>query len=217
MKAIVIIISLLLSTLGISYPLQAQFQKAENENYLWTYTNSDDETKTIGLYGSISGSYSTVFSDPVGYLGARGGVVINEKWGIGLAGYALNYDKALSTLVDDGTYRMQAGYTGLYVEYMMNLTQRSKLSLYILSGEGIVFYEYDKEFREDRNWYEEVIDQETFAVFEPGAEFQYRISQKWWIGAQVSYRTTSPIKLEGADENFLEQVNTGIFFKYGLF
>jgi len=48
-----------------------------------------------------------------------------------------------------------------------------------------------------------MIDQETFAVFEPGIEFMTKIGNRWWFGINGSYRNTSPVKLTGTDDVLL--------------
>ena len=191
-------------------------QETNHKDHIWTYQGKK-KVNTIGLYAGIYGSYSEVMDKPSSFLGARAGLVFNNRWTIGLAGYALNFDRKLTALSEEGAYRLEGGYSGLLVEYIKPFRQWGKLSVSVVSGMGLVQYRYDKESREGREWYNEIIDKENFAVFEPGMEFQVRLAGNWWIGAYATYRTTSPVDFKGADEDFLENYTVGASIKLGVF
>lgn len=190
--------------------------KAQPENYIWKYQGQKKE-RTIGLYGGLSYNYAEVMSKPSGYLGYKAGVVINRKFGIGFAGAALNYDRQLNELSEFGTYRLEAGYAGMFVEYIQPIGNRVRLNFFVVSAAGIARYKYDKQYAEELIWYEEVIDQDEYAVFEPGMECNVRIANKWWVGVNGSLKTTSPLDLTGTSENMLEGFSGGITVKYGIF
>lgn len=193
------------------------FATAQDQgDYLWTYEGKH-KTHTIGLYGGLYGSYSELNSDGVGFLGLKGGVVFDRKLGVGLAGFALWYDKPLDALMTDGTYHLQAGYSGAYVEYIQPIGQHVKLSVSLLSGAGLALYQVDKPYESDLPWYDRILDQDNFSVLEPGFEVQTRIGKKWWLGGYATYRTTSPIRMRGTEEDILQNYTTGISIKYGVF
>ena len=152
-----------------------------------------------------------------GWLGARVGVVFDHRFGIGLAGYGLSFDHTLSELAEEGTYHLEAGYTGLFIEYLQPLGRNVKLNFSLLSGMGTAQYRYDKEYREGKPWYNEIIDRTDFHLYEPGIELQVRMAGKWWIGAYGTYRLTSPVEIEGAGEDLLQNYTAGISIKYGIF
>lgn len=191
-------------------------QEDTHQNYIWNFEGKN-KTNTIGLYGGLSGTYSTAFGDPAMWLNTRAGLVFNRRWGVGFANSALNYDKNLDQLVDDGTYRLQVGYSGLFLEYFVPVKNWAKLSISWTTGMGTAFYQYNKEFRENREWYNEYIDAERFAANEFAAEFMVRIAGNFWVGATGSYRDTSPVKLKGTSEDIFEQFNAGISIRYGIF
>ncbi|MFH0756728.1 MAG: hypothetical protein V2B15_05530 [Bacteroidota bacterium] len=203
-----IVLALVLS--GVAY---SQETSSTDDN--WS-VQGKNRTRTLGFYGGLYGAYSPVGDRSAQWYSARVGVSFNHRWGIGLAGSVLNYDYELSELVTDGTYRLQAGYTGMFVERMLNLAPWSKINLSWTSGAGVAFYQYNKDFREDRPWYEETIDTENFAANELGLELQFKTFGRWWAGLYGSYRLTSPIKLMGTDERFLTDFSAGVSLKYGL-
>jgi hypothetical protein len=187
-----------------------------NKNYLFSYKGKKKE-HTVGMYGSLGGTYSTVMDESANWLTARVGVVIDEHWGIGLAHSALNYDHELSQLVTDGTYHLQGAYSGMFLEYLVPFNNWGKLSISWTSGMGLLFYQYDKEYRKALTWTDEYIDAERFAANEFGAEFMIHVAGNWWVGLEGSYRNTSPIKMLGVEEDVLQKFNAGITVRYGIF
>lgn len=76
---------------------------------------------------------------------------------------------------------MEAGYSGLFVEYIVPLKDRAKLSFLWTTGKGLTQYLYNKKFRENKLWYEEIIDRERWAVNKLAAEFMFRLAGNWWL------------------------------------
>ena len=212
MKTRVIILSAILFLLSV----YSKAQETQNRNYIWTYEGKK-RTHAIGTYVGLSGTYSPLKGEDAYWLGARIGVVFNQKWTIGVGGNALDYDKELSELVDDGTYRLQAGYAGLFVERLFPLKDWGKLSISWLGGSGITFFEYDKVYTESKEWYEEIVDMDDFAVNELGVEFQVRVYKNWWMGAHTRYRLTSAVEMKGENEFFLRDYSAGVSVKWGIF
>ncbi len=211
MKTKIIIAALMF----LAFSFQA-FSQETTKDYLWSYQGKN-KTKTLGLYGELSGSYTELLTKPAANFGVKAGLVFNKRLTVGLAAYGLSYDRKFNSLVSDGTYHLEAGYSGAFVEYLQPIGDRFKVGASIFSGTGITMYKYDKDYAEARPWYDEVIDQETFAVFEPGVSILGRIGGHWWLGINGSYRTTSPVKLKETSENFLESFNAGVGIRYGIF
>lgn len=191
-------------------------QDSPRKDYIWKYQGKHKE-HTIGLFAGLNGGYNELLGKSATLIGYKAGVVFDKHWAVGFGGQAINFDHTLSELVQDGSYRLEGGYSGMFVEYIQPLGKNFKAGIGILSGMGVAQYRYTKDFAENRPWYQEIIDTETFAVFEPSVDFQARIAGKWWIGVYGSYRNTSPIKLMGTDENFLNTFNAGLTLTYGVF
>ncbi len=191
-------------------------QEKNFKDFVWKYDGKKKE-HTIGLYAGISGSYTEVMNKPAGWLGAKIGVVFDKRFTLGLAGNALWYDYALDDVVSDGTYHLESGYSGLYFEYLQPLGNRFKLGFSLLTGMGIAKYTYDKDYRYDKPWYQQTIDEQTYSVIEPGIEAMVRIAPKWWIGINGSYRTTSPVRLTGTASSLFNNFNGGIGIRFGAF
>lgn len=171
----------------------------------------------LGGYISVGGKYTTYNSKAAGLLDLRAAVTFKNGWGVGIGASGLDYDKSLSALVNDGTYHVEAGYVGMFVEKMFSVTDDFKISLSVLMAGGLMKYRYDSEYRKEKVWYEETIDQTDFFVTEPALEIQHRIFGNWWLGVTGSFRNTSPIKLIGTDEDVLKKFAGGVTIKYGVF
>jgi len=208
--------TIILSAFIVLVGLCAFAQDNNSKNYLFTLKGKN-KIHEIGLYGGLSGTYSETLSKPSGWLGAKIGFVFNHKWAFGWAGNALSFDRRLDKNVTDGTYHLEAGYAGVFAEYLQPIGKNMKISFSVLSGAGLALYKYDKEYAETRPWFQEIIDQETFAVFEPGIELMTKIGSHWWLGLNGSYRNTSPVKLTGTDDMLFNKFNGGISIRYGIF
>ena len=86
-----------------------------------------------------------------------------------------------------------------------------------MSGQGEAFYQYDKEYRDDKTWTEEIIDKTSFGFQEVGMEIQYRVANRMWLGLTGSFRNTSPVKLIDTPEDLFKGLNAGVTFKYGVY
>lgn len=207
--------TLLVAAIGFLLALNVQAQE-EPKEYVWSW-EKENKTRTVGLFMELNGAHTEILDRSAQFLGARIGVVYNKRLTFGFMGSAINYDYTLDELVNDGNYHMEGGHTGIFVGYMLPVSNWGRLHFSISTGQGIVMYRYDKAYAEERPWYQEIIDQENYATFEPGVEFSVKFAKRWWVGAQASYLTTSPIELLGADENFLEHYTLGVHIRYGIF
>jgi len=185
-------------------------QERENHFAMWGDTE-------IGGYVGLSGRATEIGDETHSVFDAKAVLVLNGSWGLGVTGSAFNYDKSLSALVDDGTYRLEASYGGFFIEKIFSFNKNFKLALSIGTGAGMAQYRYEKDYRKEKRWTEEYIDVVQFAFFEPGIEIEHRIAGNFWIGATGSFRNTSPLELLGTDDQLLQSWNAGISVKYGIF
>ena len=198
--------------LATSFTSKAQ----DKEDHGWSYEGKN-RTHQVGFYLGGSIHFTEIDNKLAGSLGAKAGLVFNQRWALGLAGRAIWYDYRQNELVSNGTYHLEAAYSGLMLEYMLPLTKSIHLNFSLLTGAGLAQYKYDHDFREELLWYEEIIDRETFSVFEPGVEIATKLGNRSSVGLQITYRGTSPIKLVDTDEQLLSNATLGITYRYGMF
>ncbi|MDT8323619.1 MAG: hypothetical protein RRA94_05885 [Bacteroidota bacterium] len=186
--------------------------RAQNQETLFTMGDTE-----VGLSLGTAARYTTIFDDDAGLLEFKGLLTFDRTWAVGLMGAGLWYDKSLHDLVDDGSYRIEMAYGGVVVERWFSLSPDVIFSLSVATGYGEVKYRYDREYRKDKIWTEESIDQTTFAFFEPGVALQLNLSGRLWLGVSGSYRNTAPVELLGTDENVFRKFSGGVTVTYGLF
>jgi len=182
-----------------------------SESSKWTWGDHE-----LGMYVNLTGRASSVLDQTSAFGDARIGLVFNDTWTVGLTGTALGHDNQLSELVDDGTYHLYTSYGGFFVERIFGLTQNMTASLMFMSGQGTAYYQYDKDYRKEKVWSEEIIDQTTFGVQELTLEVQHRVYGNFWMGVSGSVRNTSPIRLIGTSDGFLKKPSVGVSFKYNI-
>jgi len=177
----------------------------------------NNKTHEVGLYGGLSVSYFKFTGDKAGLLSYQVGLVLDHKLGIGITGTGLAYDQHLTGLVDDGTYHINSGWNGAYIERIFNIAPGLKASLGWHSGRGVYFYRYDNEYRPSKTWTEEIIDGDTYFVNKPTLQVRWRFAGNWWLGAEAAYTLSSPIHLIGADKNAMTGASTGISIAWGIY
>lgn len=170
-----------------------------------------------GLWGQISGSFSPAGDKYLGWIGARIGTVYNDWLNFGIAGYALYNENITSQDRLNRTYRMEGASTGIFIEPRFDITRRISLGASLYMGHGQLQYRYEKEYREEMLWTEEIIDRVTFAVFEPGINGEYHFTLRWSISAGATYKITSPLRLWNTGNKALEGFSTHVSLKFGLF
>ena len=174
------------------------------------------EKKGLEGYVGISGRASSVFSENAGYLDVSAGISLNENWVLGLTASGLIYDHQMNKLVDDGTYHIGLVYGGLFLERLIPLTRNLQASLSLMTGQGLVNYRYDNEYRDDKVWHEEIIDQTTFGVQELCMGIRYQLSGRFQVGLTTGYRNSSPIELIGTPANLIKNASAGLDLRYSL-
>lgn len=171
----------------------------------------------IGGYIGVNGRFTNVNSLGAGLIDIRIAVVVNNDWAIGFNSSGLLNDRHLNTLVSDGIYHLMGSYKGIYLERIIAVNEDLRCSISLLVAQGTLKYEYCRSEIANRKWYEEVIDQNDFNLIEPTIEINYNAFDKFWVGANIGFNLTTPVRLMQTDGNILNTFNGGICIKYGLF
>jgi hypothetical protein len=206
-----------LLTLAILFALAFAIPDAARAQDDTTRTGLKIGKTTIGGTIALGGRYTTIDGSAAGIVDVKAGIILDGTWGfgVGLAGTYL--DRELSALVTDGTYHLSAGYSGFYVERYFRCNDELVISVSLLMGQGVITYQYDKEYRTEKAWKDEVIDLTTFAVFEPGISVQYRVGSAFWLQATASVRNTSPVQMLGTSESIMRKGSAGLSLRWDVF
>lgn len=168
----------------------------------------------VGGYMSLTTKAGSLNSDIAGLFDLRIATTLDRTWSAGIGVSGLWYDKKLSALVNDGTYHLNAGYAGIFVEKFFDVAEDLSFSVSVLSGVGTAEYLYDREYWKKKSWSEEVIDRTTFTLIEPAVELSYMIGSEVSIGMMSSIRRTSPVELIGTSEKVFNRVNYGLTMRW---
>jgi len=159
-------------------------------------------------------NFGEMKAKPSANLSLSGSMAITETVLIGLKGTAVWYDHRLNELDAERTYHVESGYAGVTLEKFWAFFDNFRIGISAYVASGFLQYKYDSKYNAELTWTEEIIDKETFQVFEPGLSFTYMLSKNVGMSANVNYRMTSEIKLIETDDTFMNQANFGLGIKY---
>ncbi len=186
---------------------------AQTENKGFEKFDMINQKWNIGL--SLKGS--SIDSKAAGWLGLNASYKISDNFEIGLKAEGLSYDRKLNELDKDKSYHLQSGHAGILLDWHPFGTGDYHFSLPIYMGTGEVSYVYDRKYRKEMKWADEIIDKDIFAVWQLGAQFEARFYNHWSLSIDFDYRASSPIEMIAADEDILNNFNAGISIKYNFF
>ncbi|MCO5250076.1 MAG: hypothetical protein M9949_01495 [Candidatus Kapabacteria bacterium] len=196
-----------------------------------TFSNDRQETLfggdsvTWGGFGAPEFKLSEVNGEFALYLGGRGGVIINNSFIIGLAGYGVvtsheleNYH--ISGYADSSAY-LRVGYGGLYLGYTINPHKVVHITTgLIIGGGGALYtraYAHHEDDYESRNKQKFTYESSPFMVIEPsiGAELNITKFMRFEVGA--SYKIISYVELPVTKNSDISGLSGYITFKFGKF
>lgn len=100
-------------------------------------------------------------------------------------------------------YHMSSGYGTLVIKPKLSLTERIEIALPIESGNGLLQYRYDGEYRQELSWTEEILDQVQHSVYSAGVEARLFLTHRRALTLAAGYRGTGPLRTELAGKNEL--------------
>jgi hypothetical protein len=196
-----------------------------------TFSNDRHETLfggdsvTWGGFGAPEVKFSEVNGEFALYVGGRGGVIINNSFIIGLAGYGVvtsheleNYH--ISGYADSSAY-LRIGYGGLYLGYIINPNKVVHITTGIIIGGGGALYtrayayqDHDNEYRDRQKF---TYESSPFLIIEPsiGAELNITKFMRFEIGA--SYKLVSYVELPVTKNSDISGLSGYVTFKFGKF
>jgi len=181
---------------------------------VFTVVTQAGECRLRGGFISLSALGTSMDAEITGIAKGRLGLNLNNKWAIGLTGSSFFHGPERTKLVNDGTYHLNIQYGGLFVEYNLLTHDRLATSLSFMSGMGSAFFQYDHEYRKNKVWTEEIIDQTSFGVQELALNINIRVAGPWWLGVTGSLRNTAPLELIQTSDDLIKKANAGVQITY---
>lgn len=103
------------------------------------------------------------------------------------------------------------------MERIFRLSEDFAISAMLMSGQGEAYYQYDKKYRKEKVWSEEIIDKTTFGVQKLSLQVSYQLIENLWLGINGTVRNTSPVELLGTPEALLKKPEYGLTVQYEIF
>lgn len=178
---------------------------------------------TWGGYGAPEAKFSTINGEFALFLGGRGGVIINNSFIIGIAGYGVVTshkldDYFISGLPDTNAY-LRVGYGGLHLGYIINPHNIVHITTSLLIGGGGALYTRAYSQPEPDYWDKHRFTYESspFMIVEPGIGAEVNITKFMRFEAGASYRIISFLDLPKTTESDISGLTGYITFKFGKF
>jgi hypothetical protein len=143
-----------------------------------------------GYFGGAVSKFTTVNDNFEVLLGGRGGWIIDRTFSIGLAGYGLVTRVRDDYELDGRPIRVEFGYGGVELAYILNSDRLIHYEFSTLIGGGAMHYfgTHGEEEPQD----------DGFFVLEPGASVVLNITTFSRAALGVSYRWVSAVDFEEA-------------------
>jgi hypothetical protein len=163
--------TLLAFTLALTTPAVALAQPAQPE----TLIGKGHGAQLTGWYLAPSSAFTTVDGRFGNDFGLRGVLMLNERFGIGLAGHFLATTR---TVIEDNYIRDVGAYGGLYLQYTVAPSRLVHAYADLILGSG--------------GWCSHTTtdecDERTFAVIEPTVNVELNLAPNCKLALGVGYR-----------------------------
>ncbi len=151
-----------------------------------------------GVYGGLQFAVSKFDNRKAILLGGQAAWIVNHALAVGGVGYSFfNQPEPNTNLQTDVQYKINGGYGGVLIKYIVAPKAPVHISAPLVVGAGGVAYTKSYIDNWDNNGKEPLtLDEATFFVIEPGIEFEMNMLKFVRMSVGMNYRFTSDIILE---------------------
>lgn len=205
------------------------FNLSRAQRYSDEPPKKDDEVKSLlsknnelNGFGNLDIRIGNIMDKETMMIGAYGGVIVNRKVMLGLAGYglatALDFD---GVHPESGTPRqlnLYGGYGGMILGIMIASKEVVHISIPVILAAGNLDVS-DDTFFASRSGKDAKYDLESsrFFVVEPGIQAEINVSKVFRIGLGAGYRIARGLDLVNVDDGDLTKFTGVVSFKFGVF
>lgn len=169
------------------------------------------------IHLGVATAASTLDGKTVVQVTASGSVRVAEWLDLELSGTAIHTLERSYEDAEGRDFQSESAWSGIGLRPFIALGNRVEVGLPIRSANGIVQFRYERPYRDDLRWTEEVIDRETVVVNSIGIDLSVEIAQDWSIRAEAGGRVSSPIRtIVSFDKGALNGWYAGIGAVYRL-
>ena len=206
---------LLLIITALLFSANLMMAQSTDSEYKTLFNSKDFTYSGWGAFEMKAGHIDGV-ADFAPFVGGKGGLMINKRFTIGLAGYSLlpvieRYESVIP--LDQWDDILFVGYGGLYLEYIFLPNNAINFNVNCIIGGGAAAY-YD-----GYNRYGNYIEKATILfVAEPGVNIGFNITEWFKIDVGASYRIAENVyDAYIIDYKNLSGISGNIAFKFGKF
>lgn len=199
---------------------------ASSQRYVDTYDPKDKEVKSLlgkgndlNGFGSMDLKVTEFMGENALVAGAHGGVLVNRRFMLGLAGYGIATQVTFDGMVgtDEKRLTMHGGYGGIVIGGMVGSKEVIHLVFPIFIGAGAVDIS-DKNFFPNRpSDAEFTIENSAFMVVEPAAQVEVNISKSFRVAAGMAYRHVFGSQLQNVSDADLSGTAVMLSLRFGRF
>ncbi len=169
-----------------------------------------------GGYLGLSWGYSQVNGKDAVIGGARLGWVINHSFAMGFVGNGFANNVSYKSVENDCDYYLTGGYGGLFFEPIIGSRYPIHVAFPVTMGAGDV--QLNQTFYNGAEpWETFTKDEDEFIFIEPGVAIELNMLKHFRITLGVSYRYTSPVRLEYLSTAVLNGLSGTVTLKFGKF
>jgi hypothetical protein len=197
---------------------KAQDTKVKRIKYRENQTIFGNRNYRRGGYGAFTTQLGRVGDEDAIFMGGRGVWVMGGGFGMGLGAQVLVNEILYSDIIPSEDLQLEMVYGGLYLEPIIASWLPVHVSFPILLGVGGAIYT-DNSFRHtsDFDWDRDVVDDDLFFVFEPGASVELNIVQFFRIGLGAQYRVLGDLNLMDTEKDGLNGWSGVLTLKFGRY
>ncbi len=132
--------------------------------------------------------------EPVGEISVVGGVRVARRLDVQVGGTAVH---TLERSYDDAAgnpYQAESAWVMLGVRPFVEIGERLEIGLPLRTGSGIVQFRYERPYRNQLAWDDELVDREQVAVLSAGVDARLIVTSRWSVTGELGGRTSSPIR-----------------------
>jgi hypothetical protein len=191
----------------------------------WAQQSETPVQETL-LSGEVSHSYYvapllqlTHWQDRSGVMiGGKGAWMMNQKFGLGLAGFGLMSKNSIGEIDQSNNAFLQAGYGGVLLEYIPHPERLVHFSFPLVVGMGGAAYTNNAMGRNNTGSYSyEVYDTDTFFVLEPGLQAELNLARFMRLGLAFTYRFAKGVNLPVSTDKDMSAPSFSLIVKFGKF
>lgn len=164
--------------------------------------------------GAAAGTFD---GQPVGELYAGGGVRVAPWLDIQLSGTAIHTLERSYTDGQGKAYQSEVGWMGVGIRPFITMGERIEIGIPIQSSHGVIQLRYERPYRDELRWTEEIIDRETIGLNSAGFDIRIALTNSWGLIIEAGGRISSPIQMVSAvDRDALDGWYAGFGTVYRL-